>query len=202
LEADREPRPGGPERHHEDGEDLLAIQATLRGRKDAFSSIVDRYTPLLYSLAYRFLDSREEAEEAVQEILIKTYRSLQQFRLHSRFHPWIYTIALNHLRSCQRKNRRTARARIIPFDEAKAPAASGSSGPEERVEALEGERLAAAALRSLRPEYREVFLLRQVQGMSVSEVSEILDLPEGTVKTFLHRARRHLIDSLSREGFS
>ena len=203
MEHGKQTTPDRPDRDREHAEDLFAIQETLRGRRDAFESIVERYTPLLYSLAYRMLATREEAEEAVQEILIKTYRSLRQFRLHRRFHPWIYTIALNHLRSCQRKARRKGRSNIVAFDELilQSSVPAGEAGPEELAQQGEGERLAAAAIRALRSEYREVFLLRQVEGLSVAEVSEILELPEGTVKTYLHRARRELIELLAGEGF-
>jgi RNA polymerase sigma-70 factor (ECF subfamily) len=74
---------------------------------------------------------------------------------------------------------------------------SSSSDPEGAVTMAEGERLAAAALKRLKREYREVFVLREVQGLSVREVSEILGMPEGTVKTNLHRARRQLIQMLA-----
>ena len=187
----------------EDAEDLLAVHETLCGRKQAFTSIVERYTPILYSLAYRMLGNSEEAEEAVQEILLKAYRSLHKFRLSRRFHPWIYTISLNHLRSLLRKRHRESRLKIIPFEEGASQglASAGQRVPEELVEQSEGELLAAEAIQGLRPEYREVFLLRQVEGLPVKEVAEILSLPEGTVKTYLHRARKHLIDFIAEKGW-
>ena len=200
---DRDLEPQQPDRSRDDADDLLAVQETLRGRKRAFDSIVERYTPLLYSLAYRMLEEREEAEEAVQEILFKAYRSLQRFRLHRRFHPWIYTIALNHLRSCLRKRQRRSRLKIVPFKEesSQGMASAGAHDPEELAEQAEGQLLVAKAISGLRPVYREVFLLRQVEGMSVRDVAEILDLPEGTVKTSLHRARKHLVDFLAEKGW-
>jgi RNA polymerase sigma-70 factor (ECF subfamily) len=186
-----------------DAGDLLSVQETLRGNRHAFDSIVERYTPLLFSLAYRMMGNREDAEEAVQEIFFKTYRALDSFKLSNRFHPWLYTIALNHLRSCLRRRKRKSMIKIIPFVE-------GSPGempsltqqrPEEEVEQRAGEHLASKAILGLRREYREVFLLRQVEGLSVREASEILSIPEGTVKTYLHRARKDLIAFLAEKDW-
>jgi len=189
--------------HCDDAEDLLAIQETLRGRKQAFTTIVERYTPLLYSLSYRILGNSEEAEEAVQEIFLKVYRSLQKFRLSKRFYPWLYTIALNHIRSLLRKRKRKSWLKIIPFEEGASQGVvpAVQQGPAELVVKGEGERLALEAIHMLRPDYRDVFLLRQLEGLSVKEVAEILGIPEGTVKTYLHRARKHLIDFLTEKGW-
>ena len=185
-----------------DAEDLLVVQETLRGSKQAFTSIVERYTPLLYSVSYRMLGNSEEAEEAVQEVFLKAYRSLQKFRISSRFHPWLYTIAMNHLRSLLRKRGRSGSLKIIPLEE-KVIQDKAHSWQDPALLAVhgEGENLAAEAIQGLRQEYREVFLLRKIEGLSVKEVSEILELPEGTVKTYLHRARRQLIDFLAEKDW-
>jgi RNA polymerase sigma factor (sigma-70 family) len=99
----------GKPRSFEEASDLLAIQDTLRGNRNAFAAIVERYTPLLYSLAFRMLGRGEDAEEAVQEILLRVFRTLPRFRLDRRFHPWLYTIALNYLRTGARRQRRAPR---------------------------------------------------------------------------------------------
>jgi RNA polymerase sigma-70 factor (ECF subfamily) len=192
------------ERHLEDSRDLLAVQETLRGDRKAFDEVVLRYTPLLYSLAFRLLRTREEAEEAVQEIFLRVYRALPQFRLGRRFHPWLYTIALNHLRTQRRKLLRSRSLKTRPLDEAQDVAASArpEADPAGAVERAEAERLAQAALERLPPRYREVFVLRQIEGLPVRDVAEILDLPEGTVKTFLHRGRALLVARLADEGLA
>lgn len=93
--------------------------------------------------------------------------------------------------------------KVLPFRDEVLPAVAppGQINPVELVEQAEGELLAAEAIQELRPEYREVFLLRQVERLPVKEVAEILGLPEGTVKTYLHRARKHLIDFLAEKGW-
>jgi RNA polymerase sigma-70 factor (ECF subfamily) len=186
-----------------DAQDLWAVQATLNGNSAAFEAIVKRYTPLLYSLAYRLLGQGEEAEDAVQEILEKALRSLPRFRISRRFFPWLYTIGLNHLRSIERRRRRRSRFKIPTAQPERMleSLASEQGDPVRRSELQEGEQLAQEALDTLRVEYREVFVLKAIQGFSVQEVAEVLQMPEGTVKTHLHRARKQMIDFLSRKGW-
>ena len=186
-----------------DAQDLLAVQATLNGNPSAFEAIVERYTPLLYSLAYRMLGQGEEAEDAVQEILEKAFRSLPRFRISNRFFPWLYTIGLNHLRSAERRRKRRSRLKILNVDPQRVleSVASEQGNPVRQSELQEGEKLAQKALDGLRVEYREVFVLKAIQGFSVQEVAEMMRIPEGTVKTHLHRARKQMIDFLSRKGW-
>ncbi len=174
------------------------MREVLRGDSRAFTDIVDRYTAPLYTLALRMLGDREGSEEAVQEIFLKAYRALPRFQLTRRFHPWMYTIAVNHLRT-ELRRRSVRRRRSAEAAVERLP--SREQGPSELTLRREGERLAEEALLSLRPEYRSVFVLRQVEGLPVSEVAEILGLPEGTVKTRLHRARAELARELARQGF-
>ena len=180
----------------------LSTQIAANG---VFAEIVRRYTPLLYSLAYRMLGGdRETAEEAVQEILLKVYRSLARFDTRKRFFTWLYSIALNHLRSLLRSRRSRKERRPLPFDDssvATSAAGGNSPRPEEAAVAREGERLAQRALDSLPPRLREVFVLRQVEGLSTSEVAQTLGVPENTVKTWLFRARERLKQLLLESGW-
>ncbi len=140
------------------------------------------------------LGNREEACDAVQEIFLRAYRALPKFRLGARFHTWLYTIALNWLRSRlrSRRSRSAAEARLLP-----APC-----GPDPADVALdrEAERLAAAALSRLSTRYREPFVLRHSQELSIREIGQVLGLPEGTVKVRLHRARHMLAAALEGGG--
>jgi RNA polymerase sigma-70 factor (ECF subfamily) len=192
---DPEPQTGRPE----DAEDLLAVQRALNGEPRAFDGVVRRYSGSLYGLALRMLDDPHDAEEAVQEIFFNAFRRLGAFQISRRFHPWLYTIAVNHLRSALRKRRRRRRAPTVDRDIASLADSSGSreADPEAAATMAEGERMAADALGLLRREHREVFVLREIEGLSVREVSEILGMPQGTVKTHLHRARRRLIELLA-----
>lgn len=186
-----------------DGLEILAIQQTLHGNKNAFSTIIERYTPLIYSLAYRMLGSSDEAEEAVQEILLRVYRSLGKFRLSQRFHPWVYTIALNWLRSNLRQRGRKKKYESTGFEdlESREDIGGNEKDPAKLLEEKEAEMVAQRAIMNLKRKYREVFILRHIEGLSTDEVAKILNLPEGTVKTYLHRARQELIKIITAEGW-
>lgn len=166
----------------------------LRGEETAFRDLVDRYTPVLFALSARMLGDREEAADAVQEIFLRAYRALPRFRLNARFHTWLYTIALNWLRS-RLRSRRSRRA-----VEARLPPPAGGPDPADVALDREAERLAAAALDGLPPRYREPFVLRHSQELSIREIGDVLGLPEGTVKVRLHRARLMLAAALEGEG--
>jgi RNA polymerase sigma-70 factor (ECF subfamily) len=103
----------------------------------------------------------------------------------------------------ERRRKRRSRLKILTTQPQRVleSVASEQGNPVRQSELKEGERLAQEALDGLRVEYREVFVLRQVQGLSVQEVAEVLQIPEGTVKTHLHRARKQIIGFLSRKGW-
>ncbi|MGA2766493.1 MAG: sigma-70 family RNA polymerase sigma factor [Spirochaetia bacterium] len=193
-----------PQRPEADDEiDREAIRRVRAGDGNAFSMIVSRYAPVFYSLAFRQIGSDQEAaSEAVQEIFLKAYRALPSFDIQRRFFPWLYTIALNHLRSLKRSRKYAQGRNVVPFDSLSgAEAADKTSPPDDAVVAREGERLAQRALDTLPQRLREVFLLRHVEGFSTEEVASLLGVPEGTVRTWLFRARRRLREKLLESGW-
>jgi RNA polymerase sigma-70 factor (ECF subfamily) len=187
----------------DDKEDLGAVLQVRAGHADAFSGIVSKYVPLLYSLAYRTLGAdRELAEEAVQEIFLKAFKALPSFDIRKRFFPWLYTIAANHFRSIRRSRKRAKLRRVVPLAGAgPAQVPDGALRPDELALAREGERLAQGALDSLPDRLREVFLLRHVEGLSAGEVARILAVPETTVRTWVFRARALLKEKLLDSGW-
>lgn len=179
----------------DDSLDSAAARRMQSGDSSAFEEIVRRYTPLAYSLTYRLIGgNREAAEEAVQEIFLKTYRAIGSFDPGKRFFTWFYTIALNHLRSVRRRKRSHPEESAVAVDDYASMLAVGrpAAMPEERALAREGERLAQQALMELPERYREVFVLRHVEGLSGREVADLLGIPEATVRTHLMRAREQL----------
>jgi RNA polymerase sigma-70 factor (ECF subfamily) len=190
-----------PSSRRENAEILAAIQETLNGNSYAFRAVVEQYTPLLFSLSLRMLGGREDAEEAVQEIFLKVFSSLRSFRLEQRFLPWIYTIALNHLRSAFKKKTRRRRVEtVVPHDRLAARPGEGKpEEPERRLFLAQAEAAAGRALLEIRHEYRAVFVLRALEGLSVAEIASIMGIPEGTVKTFFRRAKENLSKIIFRE---
>ena len=190
------------ERLQQDIRDLQAVRRVLAGEKDAFRELVSRYTDPLYSLCYRYLGSGEDAEEAVQDVFRKAYRALESFDPQKRFFTWLYTIAINHVRSIGRSKERKTKQRSLSYDElVSAPADASYDDPDEQAIRNEAGRAIQAALGELNESYRRVFVLRHIQNLSGSEVAEILDMPENTVKTHLRRARQQLRDILERWGW-
>lgn len=181
-----------------DADDLAAISEVLRGNTDAFRLIVDRYRGLVYRLAAASLGNREDAEEAAQEIFLRAYRSLRSFRLGSRFLPWLYSIATNHLKTAAVRVHRV-RDRLVHGveDTLAAEPAGDPQATAAKAQALEEIRAAVSALPA---PVREVVRLYYFEAMSVDQVSEALGIGRENVKSRLLRGRRKLGAALAANG--
>lgn len=189
----------------DDAEDADAIRAVLSGNPEAFRRLADRHGPSIFNLAYRMTGNAADAEDVTQESLLQAYSRLRDFRLGARFHPWLYTIALN---LCRSRLRRRALTRWLPLAHGREPEdlappepPARSPDPEQALLQREAETCLREAVRALPPKYREVFVLRQAQGLSYDEIADLLRLPLGTVEARLFRARRRLLDDLEARGF-
>jgi len=180
--------------------DTQLVYRTLHEDKEAFGQLVSSYTPTFYALVKRMAPDRspESIEDDLQEIFLRIYRALPTFREGSPFFSWAYTIAMNWIRSQRRKGRSRNRFPPIPYDEEVAvlQGTHRTDVPEEAAIAAEAEQLVMQALEELKPAYREVFILRMMQGLSVSDTAKVMRIPEGTVKTYLHRGRNKLREYL------
>jgi RNA polymerase sigma-70 factor (ECF subfamily) len=182
-------------------DDSELIAQSVRGDSAAFGELVRRYQDRLYNTVYRLLGNAEDAQDVVQDCFLSAYQSLPHFKGDSRFFTWLYRIAVNAAISLKRKRRTVLRADIRgthsssvePFDDSEA---SQPSLALERAE--DGERL-QAALSQLTPEHRTVLVLKDIEGQKYEEIAEILQVPIGTVRSRLHRARLELRDRLQRD---
>ncbi|PKL28876.1 MAG: hypothetical protein CVV46_04340 [Spirochaetae bacterium HGW-Spirochaetae-2] len=185
-------------KHHD--LDTQLVYRTLHEDKEAFGQLVSSYTPTFYALVKRMAPDKspESIEDDLQEIFLRIYRALPTFREGSPFFSWAYTIAINWIRSQRRKERTRKAVSPIPYDEEAAVLQGNhhTDAPEEAAIVAEAEHLVMQALKELKPAYREVFILRMMQGLSVTDTAKVLRIPEGTVKTYLHRGRRKLRDWL------
>lgn len=167
-------------------DDAAVVRRVLAGDVDAFEEIVTRWQGPLINLAYRFVRDRGQAEEMAQEAFVKIYRGLKKWRQESRFSTWAYSVALNHYRSAMRRNGPP----MVDFEELAPVTAAG-----DLIEEID-DRLRADAVRravaTLPPKYREVVVLFYFQEMDLGETARIAQLPEGTVKARLFRARKQL----------
>jgi RNA polymerase sigma-70 factor (ECF subfamily) len=168
------------------------------GDQHAFSHIVRRYQDRVFGLCLRWLGERSLAEEVAQDVFVALYRSLGRFRGESSLSTWIYRVSVNHCKNKRLYSSRRRRDRHEPLEGRErddAPARelpAGGRGTEIGVELSQAQRLVHEALEAISEEHRQVIILRDIQDLDYHEISEILELPRGTVKSRLHRARTEL----------
>ena len=171
-----------------------------QGHEAAFRELVRRYERPVFSLLYRMVRDRALAEDLAQETFIKVLNGIKSYRPEFKFSSWIFKIANNaaidHLR---RKHIDTLSLDGAPSAETpeqmRATSLQLGDKAESPLDEVESRELGTAierAIARLRPEYRSCILLRHVEGYSYEEIAETLDLPLGTVKTYIHRARNEL----------
>jgi len=170
--------------------DYGLMEAVQRGDMVAFNSIVDRYKDRLMNVIGRMLSSTEEAEDVVQETFVRVYQHRQSFNFQHCFSTWIYTIALNLARNELRKRKRFKFLDINDMQGAESELAVEMKLPSRVPQALE------AAIQGLPEKYRTAFMLRDLQEMPYEEVAKVLNVPLGTVKSRVNRARMMLKDEL------
>lgn len=168
------------------------------GDTHAYSHIVRRYQDRVYSQCLRWLGDSSVAEEVAQDVFIALYRSLARFRGESSLSTWIYRVSVNHCKNKRLYRNRRRMDRHEPLegrqrdDAPQRQIPAGGRGTEARTERTQAERLVHDALQALSDEHRQVIVLRDIQDLDYHEIAEILDLPRGTVKSRLHRARTEL----------
>lgn len=175
------------------------------GDHACFGDIVTRYQDRVYTLSLRWMGEAELAEEVAQDVFVALYRSLDRFRGESRLSTWIFRVTVNHCKNRRLYRKRRKVDQHEPLEglraEEDAPARqipSEGPGTDRRVHVSEAERLLQEALERLDDTHRTILVLRDVEDLSYDEIAEILDLPKGTVKSRLHRARAELARALSR----
>jgi RNA polymerase sigma-70 factor (ECF subfamily) len=183
--------------------DAELVRQALAGSQAAYRTLVARYASAAVNMAARLVHDRAVAEELAQDAFVRAFARLTTYDPERRFSAWFFRVLHNLVIDYLRRKRvATVSLDALTADGYAGPVADDpASSPEDE---LERRSLAAAlqdALSRLRPEYREVIVLRYEQGLSVDEVAGVLDLPEGTVKTFLHRARKELAGLLEAAGW-
>jgi RNA polymerase sigma-70 factor (ECF subfamily) len=171
-------------------DDAALVQLCLEGNEQGARQLVERFQSMVFAVCVRMLGQREDAEDVTQDVFLRVFRALRSWDPTRPLQPWILAIAAN---------RRTA-LRQRPRDAARSSVEIGrtvADGPEESRELTDELDLAVAALRE---EYRLCFVLFYQQELSCAEIASVLNRPEGTVKTWLHRARRELAERLRRRG--
>ncbi len=167
----------------------------------AFREMVEEYGDRVVSLTYRMLGNREEAEDLSQEVFITIFKSIESFRGDSKFSTWLYRVTANHCKNrIKYLARRHDRDRAELNERVEVASAGGSSvgaprpapRPDAQLEGAQLEQVLQQAIADLEEEQRILVVLRDVEDLSYEEICAITELPEGTVKSRLHRARMAL----------
>lgn len=176
-------------------EDIQLIDDTLTGNSSAFGQLVTKYQDRLYNTLVHVLGCTEEARDVCQDAFVQALVKLTSFQRKSAFYTWLYRIAFN-LASTRRRRHKPAMSveqnRELTGDEP----ISRDSGPSERMERREQVAQVRGALAKLNEEFRSVLVLREIDGHDYETIAQMLDLPLGTVRSRLHRARMELRDQL------
>lgn len=175
--------------------DAEYVRRLQRGETEAFEILVRRHEKTIFNLVYRMLGDYDEAAETSQEVFLSAYRSIDRFRGDANFSTWLYRIALNHT-STRRKSLNRRQQRNVPIDDTE-PVRDPQPGPAETIEKKEIRERVQSALNTLEPDDATVILLRDLQDIPYEEVARLLEIPVGTVKSRLHRARQALKSQLA-----
>jgi RNA polymerase sigma-70 factor, ECF subfamily len=167
--------------------DARLVKRAARGDRAAFDELVLRHRDRVWAIALRMCRDREDAEDALQETFVAAWRSLDRFAGRSEVTTWLYRIAVNKSHDVIARRRASA-----PLDELNEPVAAIDGGEQHaRREAIE------RALATLTPEFRAVAVLCDILGLTPAEAAEILEIPEGTAKSRVFRARAELARALA-----
>ena len=187
-----------------DVSDQQVVVFAQQGREDAYRELISRYERPVFSLVFRMVRDRETAEDLAQETFIKVLNNIDRYRPEFKFSSWLFKIANNitidHLRRRQLDTISMEGAPdAVTAESARATSIAVASSAPSALEQMESRELGGAiekAIAKLRPEYRACIILRHVEDYSYDEIAEIVKLPLGTVKTYIHRARQELRESL------
>lgn len=171
------------------------IERIRRGERRRFALLVDRYRDKAYSLAVRILHNREDAEEAVQDAFVRAYRSLGKFEGKAKFSTWFYRIAYN---VCMSRVLRADEPPTVEFNE-ESGSEHGSFPVFHEYEHKDMIEFVRRTIDGMPPKYSAVLTLFYLQDMTHEEICEITELPLGTVKVHLHRARKLLQEAVENE---
>jgi RNA polymerase sigma-70 factor (ECF subfamily) len=166
------------------------------GEVDAFNELVGRHQDRVYAAVTRFCGNGEDAADVVQRAFINAYRKIGEFKGDAAFSTWIYRIAFNQAISFRRENRRPAVSMHAKDEDGLVSEPVDERAPGESMESEETRLKVQQALERLEEEDRQIIILKDLQGHSYDEIAAILQVPKGTVRSRLHRARMELKEKL------
>lgn len=187
-------------------EDYEFISLCKKGDVDAFEALVKKHQNRMFNIAYRMLGNYEEASDIVQDAFVSAYRGMKNFKGRAKFSTWLCTIVMNHSKNrlkqlkAQRNHEKYSIDNPMPANEGQVHGEPASNEPSalERLEQRDVRQKVQHCIDSLDEEFKEVVVLRDIQGFSYDEIGDMLGIPGGTVKSRLFRARDAMRDCLKK----
>jgi RNA polymerase sigma-70 factor, ECF subfamily len=176
-------------------DDAQLVRATLAGDNQAFGALVERYQDRLFNTLARLTGSRHDASDLAQDAFVQALVKLDTFRGDAQFYTWLYRIAMNLSLSQRRKRRPVASVDVAKERAGEEPMDQGES-PDQGLIQQERAQLVQQALLLLGDDHRQILVLREMESCSYDQIGEILNLPIGTVRSRLFRARMQLKEQL------
>jgi RNA polymerase sigma-70 factor (ECF subfamily) len=177
------------------------MERCAAGSHEAFQCIVERYRGRLINVVGRFINDRDRAEDIVQEVFLRAFRSRHRYKRQGRFSTWIFTIAVNLAKNeIRRKVRRKGEISLEALQEVAGPTvatADRSPGAEESLGREQIRAVVTEAIEKLPVKYREAVVLRDIEGLAYEEIASILRIPGGTVRSRINRGRLMIKDYLA-----
>lgn len=175
--------------------------ARLQKRDEAaFEELIRQYEKKVYTLCFRMCGNSEDAEEAAQDAFLALWRGIDRFRQESSLSTWIYRLATNACIDTLRRRKKQSGSVSLDDEELFVDAVDTSPQPQETVEHREAQKLLQEGLSALLEEYRKVLILREIEGLSYTEIAESASIELGTVKSRISRGRSLLRNFLSGNG--
>ena len=178
--------------------DIEIIENILKGNVDSFSELIEKYEKMIYNLAYRILNNYSDAEDVTQEVFLKIYKNIEKCKGKQSIKTWVYTITYNAIRKNKVKNNISLDKNLdydysvysfeLPSDE---PTPEAYLLNKESIKDIEN------AISKLSENNKALIFLRDIKGLSYNEISEVMDMNIGTVKSRLNRARNSLKNILN-----
>jgi RNA polymerase sigma-70 factor (ECF subfamily) len=189
----------------ESDEDRGLVQESVKGSREAFDSLVEKYYKKIYNLAYRFVGDPEEANDLAQEIFTAAFQNLKKFRGDAKFSTWLFQIATNRgknrFKYLKRRGyfaNKTQTDSDDDRDSMQKAVPDLTTNPETLLAGKQIQKIVQDAINDLDPDHKEIVILRDIEGFSYDEIAQILNLPEGTTKSRLHRARMVVKEKLKK----
>ena len=175
--------------------ELWLIEQSQKGNVDAFEELIKDHKKSAYNIALKFLRNVEDAEDVSQEALIKVFKSIKNFNMQSTFKVWMYRVVVNACLDFKRKKS----IDIYPIDNVINIAGTDNDNPDAMIDNKYTSEIVNLSINKLDDDFKSIIILRDIQGFSYNEISEILSCNIGTVKSRISRARKALKDIIDLE---